>query len=127
MLPRVICERPILKLTVLFAAPYRPLPPRTPARRASTRTLVPAGQNFFGRKCTFLASNQCHAPRTGLEVRTNRLRSMETRSVTSRSKVIITGMPTPTVSPVESLPGMKFSIAKVSRFFTVEKEEVVWW
>ena len=44
--------------------------------------------------------------------------------MTSLSKVIITGMPTPTVRPVVSLLGMRLSIAKVLVPFTVEKEVV---
>ena len=66
---------------------------------ASTVTSVPACQYFAGRQCTSWPLSQCQEPRCWGTLVTVRCFSIEARSVTGTSKVTMTGMPTPTVSP----------------------------
>ena len=62
-------------------------------------TSVPAFQYFFGRQWTSLSLSQCQEPGCAGVLVTFMCFSNDARSVTGTSKVTITGMPTPTVSP----------------------------
>ena len=76
-----------------------PSPAGTLLTSMSTLTSVPAFQYVFGRQCASLSLIQCHEPRcAGVDV-TSMCFSKAALSVTGTSKVTITGMPTPTVSP----------------------------
>jgi hypothetical protein len=65
----------------------------------STLTLEPAFQYAFGRQCATVSLTQRHEPCWTGVVATFMCRSKLALSATGRSKVTITGMPMPTVSP----------------------------
>src|SRR5262249_4889115 len=56
--------RPTVNGEVRLGPPIAPLPALIPDRFASSRTCVPVGQKFCGRKWTWESSIQYHAPST---------------------------------------------------------------
>ena len=76
-----------------------PLPAGTLLTSMSTLTSVPDFQYDFGRQCASLSVIQCHDARCAGVDLTTMCFSKAALFWTATSKVAITGMPTPTVSP----------------------------